>query len=48
MKKIALALMEAASFCAGVRRKRYSAQQETAQKKTKLSLKEKISFSYYF
>jgi len=30
MKPKALALMAAASFCAGVRRKRYSAQQETA------------------
>ncbi|MDQ6469526.1 hypothetical protein RB619_02640 [Flavobacterium sp. LHD-80] len=30
MKPSALALMEAASFCAGVRRKRYSGQQETA------------------
>ncbi|MFH6994658.1 hypothetical protein [Flavobacterium sp. FlaQc-48] len=28
MKTIALALMEAASFCAGVRHKRYSGQQE--------------------
>ena len=27
---VALALMETASFCAGVRRKRYSVQQETA------------------
>jgi hypothetical protein len=30
MKTDALALMEAASFCAGVRHKRYSGQQETA------------------
>jgi len=30
MKTITLALMEAASFCAGVRHKRYSGQQETA------------------
>ena len=30
MKPIALALMEAASFCAGVRHKRYSVQQESA------------------
>jgi len=29
-----LALMEAASFCGGVRHKRYSGQQETAPKKT--------------
>jgi hypothetical protein len=30
MKRNALALMEAASFCAGVRHKRYSGQQEIA------------------
>jgi hypothetical protein len=30
LKPEALALMEAASFCAGVRHKRYSVQQETA------------------
>jgi len=30
MKPEALALMEATSFCAGVRRKRYSGKQETA------------------
>jgi hypothetical protein len=30
MKTNALALMEAASFCAGVRHKKYSGQQETA------------------
>ncbi|WP_456314424.1 hypothetical protein [Pseudomonas shirazensis] len=30
MKTDALALMGAASFCAGVRHKRYSGQQETA------------------
>ncbi|WP_166638416.1 hypothetical protein [Flavobacterium sp. 245] len=30
MKKSALALMGAASFCAGVRHKRYSGQQEYA------------------
>jgi hypothetical protein len=30
MKTGALALMETASFCAGVRHKRYSVQQETA------------------
>jgi len=33
MKTIALALMEAASFCGGVRHKRYSGQQEMAPKK---------------
>jgi len=31
---IPLALMEAASFCAGVQHKRYSGQQELASKKT--------------
>jgi len=34
LKTKALALMEAASFCSGVRYKRYSGQQETAPKKT--------------
>ena len=34
MKPTALALMEAVSFCAGVRHKRYSVQQETASEKT--------------
>jgi hypothetical protein len=33
IKPIALALKEAASFCAGVRHKRYSGQQETAPHK---------------
>ena len=33
MKTIALALMEAASFYAGVRHKRYSVQQEPAPEK---------------
>jgi hypothetical protein len=33
MKTNALALMETASFCAGVRHKRYSGQQEIAPEK---------------
>ena len=38
MKTKALALMETASFCAGVRYKRYSVQQETAPKYKPLNL----------
>jgi hypothetical protein len=42
VKPTALALMEAASFCAGVRHKRYSIQQEIAPDKLKNHLKTKF------
>ncbi len=37
LKRITLALMETASFCAGVRHKRYSGQQELAPNNTSTS-----------
>ena len=46
LKTKALALMGAASFCAGVRRKRYSGQQETApENHLPLMLKSKRNFA---
>ncbi len=47
MKTNGLALMETTSFCAGVRHKRYSGQQETASKKIMIDALNTMIFCTY-